>query len=47
MNGLTNAANNGTLPEERINESVVRILMKKMKAAGWTLPEAPEETPNA
>ena len=36
METLTNAAENGTLTEERINESVVRILKKKVKVTGWT-----------
>lgn len=35
MQALTAAAADGTLPEERINESVVRILAKKMKVTDW------------
>ena len=36
MEGLTKAAEDGTLSEERINESVRRILQKKMKVSSWT-----------
>lgn len=35
IEGLINAAENGTLSEARINESVTRILTKKMKVTGW------------
>ncbi|MDO4492714.1 MAG: glycoside hydrolase family 3 N-terminal domain-containing protein [Clostridia bacterium] len=47
MNGLTAAAKNGTLSEERINESVTRILLKKLKVCDWTLPQPEEPTANA
>ena len=42
MSGLTDAALDGTLSEERINESVARILLKKIKAAGWAVPTGEE-----
>lgn len=35
LKGLTQAVTDGTISEERLNESVVRILTAKMKATGW------------
>lgn len=36
MKALSAAAADGTLSDARINESVIRILEKKMKVTGWT-----------
>lgn len=36
MTALTEAAENGTLSMDRINESVLRILQKKMKVTDWS-----------
>lgn len=35
LQGLTKAVEEGTITEERLNESVMRILTAKMKATGW------------
>lgn len=35
LQGLTSAVADGTITEERLNQSVVRILTAKMKATGW------------
>ena len=36
LKGLTEAVENGTISEERLNESVVRVLTAKMKVSDWT-----------
>ena len=36
MEALLSAASDGTLTEERIDESVARILQKKMLVTGWS-----------
>ena len=36
VQGLTDAVNDGTLPRERLDESVIRVLTAKMKVTDWT-----------
>ena len=36
LKGLTEAVENGTISEARLNESVVRVLTAKMKVSDWT-----------
>lgn len=42
LNGLTEAVRNGTLPMERLDESVYRILSMKLTAYDMELPYAPD-----
>ena len=35
LKGLTAAVSDGTIPQERLDESVVRILAAKMKITDW------------
>ena len=35
LKGLTSAVADGTIPQDRLNESVVRILLAKMKVTDW------------
>ena len=36
LKGLTAAVADGTIPQDRLNESVVRVLLAKMKVTDWT-----------
>ena len=36
LKGLTEAVANGTISQERLDESVLRILVAKMKVTDWT-----------
>ena len=36
LKGLTEAVENGTISEARLDESVVRVLTAKMKVSDWT-----------
>ena len=45
LKGLSDAIDEGVLTEERIDQSVVRILTKKQKVTGWIPVPAPEPAP--
>ena len=39
VSGICDAVENGTISEERINESVYKIMMKKLEMGLLTMPE--------